>query len=201
MAPPAPPAATFSLAGALFGLAVFAATFVIVMLAMSLAACTVLYTVRKGRFKVIRHRGQVYAFATDFGLFRPNPATATLHVAGKGGERLAIPFAELRSVHREYGERSALAMEVLLGFSVADFFRRYRDTWEWWTVSLRIEGGAALPVFTIGQYRRREFLMDWWYGLNQRILARLGLFQPAEPLARRVEAEIRDILRAAGASV
>lgn len=201
MQPGAAPPVTFSLTGVVFGLAVFATATFVIMLAASLAVCAVLYTVRRGRFRVIRHRGDVYAFATDFGLFRPNPATGTLQVSGKGGQRLEFPFEELRGVRLAHEETSGLLAELALGFNLTDFFRRYRDTWEWWTVNLGLEGGTALPVFAIGQYRRREFLMDWFYALNQRILARLGLFHPAEPYARSVEAEIRAILRAAGAGV
>ncbi len=101
----------------------------------------------------------------------------------------------------QYAETSGLLMELALGFHLTDLLRRYRDSWEWWTVHIGLEGGAALPVFAVGQYRRREFLRNWWYALNQRILGRLGLFRPAETYARRVEGEIRRILRAAGAAV
>ena len=202
MQPGGVPPATFSLTGVVFGLAVFVTATVVIMLAVSLAVCAILYTVRKGRFRVIRHRGSVYAFATDFGLFRPNAAAGTLQVSGKGGEAAGDPVRRAaRRAPGDVGHLGELFTEVLLGFHLTDFFRRYRDTWEWWTVNLGLEGGTALPVFAVGQYRRREFMMDWWYVLNQRILGRLGLFHPAEPHAKCVQAEIRDILRAAGAGV
>ncbi len=199
--PPSTPHETFSLVGVLFGLAIMVAVTFVLMLAVSLAMCAVIYTRRKGRFSVIRRGRDAYAFVTDLGLFRLDRASATLHVSGKGGERLALPFAELRAVRLAYEETSGLVTELLLGFDLTDLFRRYRDTWEGWAVRLHLEGGTALPVFAVGQYRRREFLMDWWYALNQRILARFGLYQPAEPYAKRVEATIRDLLREAGAAV
>jgi len=187
--------------GVLLGLTLMAVVAVSLILAFSLAISAVLFHHRKGRFTVIRHRGEVYAFSTDFGVFRPNAAAGTLQVSGKDGRRLEVPFDRLRELRLESLEEPAFLAELALGFDLTDLLRRYRDGWEWSTIILGLEGGPPLPVFVVGQYQRREFMMEWWYRLQRDILARLGLYREAGAYAREIHATLRDILCRAGAQL
>jgi hypothetical protein len=106
---------------------------------------------------------------------------------------LTAGVEEITRVDLSLREDGALLLEWLRGFDLWDFVRRYRDTTEWYEVSLQVRG-QRVPFFSVGQYVPREPLSTWYFELQARTLARLGLFRSARDAAVEAMERLKDAM-------
>jgi hypothetical protein len=155
------------------------------------------YRARKGRFRVLRRDPRCFTFRSDFGTF-------TIDAAGKSLIRVAekdiskIPLSDIQRLHYRYHEEEAPIAELVRGWDIWDFTRKYRDVTGWFEISAVLSDGKQLPLYAIGQFEPRELWSGWWYDLQRRLLAKVGLFQSAEDDSRAVVHELQAAFAAAG---
>jgi hypothetical protein len=157
-----------------------------VLLAANVGLARLSARMRKGRFEPAAHLPGHFAFWSDFGLVDFDREQGHLRIARNAGERV-VPLAELAGAQvSTHDERAAWWEEG----TDPDLLGRHRDRIVWHTVALRLASGEKLPVYTVGQLRRIEFLtgpiIDWQW----KILRRIGWIPDVEREARTVLAKV-----------
>ncbi len=159
----------------------------------SFCIVALLYHHKQGSFK----RMSPTSFRTDTGIYRLNPERRILNVILP--DRIhEIPFDDIVKLSYTFGEQYALARELLLGFNVWDLFKKYRDTLEWFTISLVFQDGKQMPLFLVGQHQPREFLSQYFFMIDRYLLWKLGLFREADDYSRKMLTKITSIFQQAG---
>ena len=148
-------------------------------------------TTRKGKFKITRTDAAHFTFVTDPGTFSidRNKRTLTYSVSKEDG---ILSFEEIAGIKYRAEVRYAGLEEVYLGFDLTDSMPRHADTLYWYSISLQTADGREIPLFIIGQYEPREFMLSWYIELQGGVLERLGLFKDAHGYSLSVLESIQD---------
>jgi hypothetical protein len=155
----------------------------VILVLVSFPVMAMLYRKKKGRFEILRDDSAGFEFETDLGLFSIDRNEHRFHFSTKDG-REAIALSEIERLNFGLLREWAFGAELLTGLQFLDLFKRYRDTNNWYQISLVLVGGPVVPLFVAGQYEPREFLRAWWFDFQVRVLHRLGLFEDVEDAAR-----------------
>jgi hypothetical protein len=147
-----------------------------------------------GRYKVT-HRGEaLFQADTSTGKLRILSKEGRLEVEVKGRSTV-LPFAEIAGMEYRVHEHDALLQEFFFGFGLADWWARYRDTVEWFSIAIISTSGQRVLLYVSGQYTQREFLMEWYIELQTWLLTRLGVLVDVEAQSRAAMEEIRGLLK------
>jgi hypothetical protein len=155
-----------------------------------------LWRLKKGAFEITRDDAETFAVRTDHGHFAISRPRCVLR-AGVGGHATEVPLDRVERVDLSHREEPTFWQEWLRGFDLWDVFRRYRDSTQWYEVSI-LADGRRLPFFVVGQYVPREPLSAWHFELQARVLSRMGLFQDVRERALEVLERLQDALRENG---
>jgi hypothetical protein len=145
---------------------------------------------KAGKFEVFRDDDGLFGFATDTGRFNVYPGQRKLGYS-VGAQRGTLAFDDIDGIEYRAEERHALLAELFFGFDLTDFMGRYRDTREWFSITVVARGGQRIPLYLGSRYQRREFLMGWYLDLQAALLSRLGLLRDAEAESRAAYERIR----------
>ena len=77
-------------------------------------------------------------------------------------------------------------------------FKRYQDSDFTNTLIIRTFNEGSIPIFTVGQYHQRDFLMMWYINTQTTILSSLGLLKDASERARSIQEQIQELFRKLG---
>src|SRR5262249_23152182 len=92
----------------------------------------------------------------------------------------------------------ALAEELLTGLDFTDLLPAYQDQIHWYSIKLLLKDRSEVPVFAAGEYEPREFLMNWYYDIQARLLRALGALLDVGQYSRDVLDRFLHELRSAG---
>lgn len=143
-----------------------------------------------GKFKVTRDGSAIFQFDSNLGSFTILPREGRLSFRDRGALR-AVERSEIRGLEYRMHESGALLQELFFGFDLTDLLERYRDTVEWFSLTVVTHDGQRIPLFASGQYRQREFLMGWYIDAQTALLDWLGLLTDVEQQSRQAMETIR----------
>jgi len=136
----------------------------------------VIWSMRKGLFRVRLDTAEWFVVETDFGVVRVHHPKRTFTVTTPKGTQ-ACALTDIASVRFTQDDTWAYMAEFLTGFDITDLLGRYQDRINWYTIKLKLKDGRDIPIFTAGGYEPREFLCQWWVNGETSILARAGLLK------------------------
>lgn len=143
-----------------------------------------------GKFQVLRDTATTLSFASKTGTFSINRGAGTLaYVSGK--RRGSFKLTDIKGLEYRVNESTAILEELFFGLNLTDFLPAYRDTIEWFSISVVATNGDRTPLYLSGRYCPREFLMGWYIDLQAEVLARMGLLKDVEEQCRSALTLIR----------
>lgn len=173
-----------------------ATTLLLGLLALDIVIKAVLWRLKKGRFRVERDGSDLFRFHTDYGRFTIDRRRLIFRTVQKGRSD-QIPLDSIERLDFTYHEKWAGWQELFTGVDLWDLSGKYRDKTEWYEISV-VVGNEKTPVFIVGQYNPRELFSRWYFELQARLLARMGLFVNLEEKARDVLDRLQEAFRVSG---
>jgi hypothetical protein len=173
-----------------------AITLLLGLLAIDLGIKAALWRLKKGQFRVDRNDSHAFRFETDCGRFTIDRRRLVFR-ADRKGRSYQIPLDRIDRLDFAYHEKWAAWQELFTGIDLWDLAGAYRDTTEWYEISI-VVGSEKTPVFIVGQYHPRELFSRWYFELQARLLARVGLFVNFEEKAMDVLDRLQEAFRVSG---
>jgi len=137
----------------------------------------------QGRFKVLADTPERFVFSSSCGEFTLHHGSGTLAWIAKG-QRASTKLADMRGFDYLVNEEADWVGEFLFGFDFTDLWARYRDSVEWHEIAIVTSPQGRVPVFRSGRLQQREFLMTWFFDLQERLLVALGLLHDVDRQSR-----------------
>jgi|SRR5882672_2857620 len=156
-------------------------------------------TMPSGTFKVLLDNSSSFRFTTNAGSFSVDHNSQMLNYSlqnrGSQVQQLnysiqknhgTVLLAAIQGIEYRAQVKQALWQELFFGLNLTDLLSRYRDTVEWFSITVVTLEGERIPLYVGGRYCPREFLMTWYIELQAALLERLGLLPDAETESREV---------------
>jgi len=152
-----------------------------------------------GTFKVLLDNSSSFRFITNAGSFSVDRSGQMLNYSLQNHSSQVlelnysiqknhgnVPFSAIQGIEYRAQVKHAVLQELCFGLNLTDLLSRYRDTVEWFSITVVTHGGERIPLYVGGRYCPREFLMTWYIELQAALLERLGLLPDAETESREV---------------
>lgn len=154
---------------------------------------------RKGKFEVTNNGGNQIKIESNFGRFIFDKKSKTLIYRDK--EKLStVEFSKIEGIEINATDDFAFLREIFFGFNIFDIFKRYRDSDYTNTLIIRTNDERSIPIFTVGQYHQRDFLLTWYINAQTRILSFFGLLKNASERAETIQRQTQELFRKLGIS-
>lgn len=173
---------------------------------------------KQGKFDVTLDAPSLYRFETDLGQFQINTVhgrfdfkarhktshwllTDVVHgrfdfeAKNKTGHWL---LSDLERIEFKSTKKHAFLEELFFGYGPSDLFKRYRDTFDYFVITVHCKNGLRLPVFIASQHQQRDFLSGWYIQLQEALLKRLGLFKKGYNHSMAAYMRLREVFAASG---
>jgi len=137
----------------------------------------------QGRFKVRADTPERFVFSSSCGEFTLHHGSGTLAWVHKG-QRASTKLADVRGFDYLVNEEADWMGEFLFGFDFTDLWDRYRDSVEWHEIAIITSPQGRVPLFRSGRLQQREFLMTWFFNLQEQLLIALGLLHDVDRQSR-----------------
>lgn len=125
----------------------------------------------------------LYRLETDLGVFSIDRKHRRFNFS-TGDEQGYWTLDDVSDIKFESGASYAFLLELFYGLDVTDLFKPYRDTIEHFVVYVQTRDGRRMPVFSVRQYKPRDFLMGWYIAMEEIVLGNLRLFVNARDYSR-----------------
>jgi hypothetical protein len=137
---------------------------------------------------------------TELGVYQFRPDAREISVRTREhAER--IPYDDVAGFEYRHRSQYAMAQEMVFGFDLSDLLGRYSDTIEWYLLSLRTRDRRLIPVFVVGEYQRREFLVNVFQHAEEEAMRGLGLPPDGAAQGRRSVDVVLALARRCGLDV
>jgi len=146
---------------------------------------------RGGKSKLIEYSNGSFRIQSEFGIIKYSSEDKFLRCTIKG-KSTKLAADRVLGIKYRAEARYALLEELLFGFNIADFFARYQDSVDWYSISLIGPDDIELPIYIAGQYQPREFLLGWYIDMQRHFLEKVGLVTDIEIESRQL---VTDLLK------
>ena len=136
-----------------------------------------------GKFRVLSSADSLFSFKTNVGAFSANQERHTF-VYSMSEQRGSVPFSAIKGLEYRVDVKYAYLQELFFGFDLTDLLERYRDTVEWFSITLVTLDGKRIPLYLSGEYCPREFFASWYIELQASLLQKFGIIQDVEMQSR-----------------
>ena len=154
---------------------------------------------RKGKFEVTNKGGNQIKIESNFGRFIFDKKSKTL-IYRENKKLNTVEFSKIEGIEVNATDNFAFLREVFFGLTIFDIFKRYHDSDFTNTLIIRSNDERSIPIFTVGQYHQRDFLMKWYINAQTRILSFLGLLKDASERAETIQRQTQELFRKLGIS-
>ena len=152
---------------------------------------------RKGKFRVTNNGENQIKIKSNFGRFIFDKKSKTL-IYWENEKLKTVGFSKIEGIEINVTDDFAFLREVIFGLNIFDMFKRYQDSDFTNTLIIRTFNEGSIPIFTVGQYHQRDFLMMWYINTQTTILSSLGLLKDASERARSSQEQIQELFRKLG---
>lgn len=173
---------------------------------------------KQGKFDVTLAAPSLYRFETDLGQFQINTVHGRFDFKARHKSRHWLltdvvhgefdvdpknktghwALSDLDRIEFNSAKNHAILEELLFGYSPTDLFERYRDTVDYFVITVHCKNGSRLPVYIASQYKQRDFLSGWYIRLQEVLLERLGLFKKGYNHSMAAYMQLREVFAASG---